>query len=79
MFTIIGKNSPGDMTSMVEAMLPMFTKYNVDMYFAGHDHRLEVRLISMHRNVFNALITDIFAMNYSICNTLPPAATPWTS
>eukprot|EP01041_Mallomonas_annulata_P012253 gene12253-25750_t len=36
-----GKNSPGDMTSMVEAVLPLFEKYQVDMYFAGHDHRLE--------------------------------------
>eukprot|EP01036_Dinobryon_divergens_P039010 gene39010-51306_t len=36
-----GKNSPGDMTSMVEAVYPLLEKYNVDMYLCGHDHRLE--------------------------------------
>eukprot|EP01041_Mallomonas_annulata_P000627 gene627-1214_t len=36
-----GKNSPGDMTSMVEAVYPLLEKYNVDMYLCGHDHILE--------------------------------------
>eukprot|EP01041_Mallomonas_annulata_P000624 gene624-1208_t len=36
-----GKNSPGDMTSMVETVYPLLEKYNVDMYLCGHDHRLE--------------------------------------
>lgn len=37
----IGKNSPGDMTTMVELLLPSFEKYQVDAYLAGHDHLLE--------------------------------------
>eukprot|EP00607_Mallomonas_marina_P004702 CAMPEP_0182429262 /NCGR_PEP_ID=MMETSP1167-20130531/25635_1 /TAXON_ID=2988 /ORGANISM="Mallomonas Sp, Strain CCMP3275" /LENGTH=730 /DNA_ID=CAMNT_0024612675 /DNA_START=161 /DNA_END=2353 /DNA_ORIENTATION=- len=36
-----GKNAPGDMTTMVEMMYPYLEKYDVDMYLAGHDHRLE--------------------------------------
>jgi len=36
-----GKNSPGDMTSMVEAVYPLLAKYNVDVYYAGHDHLLQ--------------------------------------
>jgi len=36
-----GKNSPGDMTTLVEILYPILEKYNVDVYLCGHDHFLE--------------------------------------
>ena len=38
----LGKNSPGDMTTLVELMYPILEKYNVDAYICGHDHILQV-------------------------------------
>ena len=40
----LGKNAPGDLTSMVEAVFPLLQKYHVDMYLCGHDHLLQVLL-----------------------------------
>jgi len=36
-----GKNSPGDVTTLVENLYPILEKYKVDVYFCGHDHLLQ--------------------------------------
>jgi len=36
-----GKDSPGDMTTLVETLYPILEKYRVDVYLCGHDHLLQ--------------------------------------
>jgi len=36
-----GKNTVGDMRSMVEVVYPWLEKFNVDLYLSGHEHHLE--------------------------------------
>eukprot|EP01041_Mallomonas_annulata_P002192 gene2192-4263_t len=36
-----GTNSNGDISDMVDNLLPVLQQYNVDLYIAGHDHFLE--------------------------------------
>lgn len=41
-YEIFGSGEHGDMESLKTLLLPMFRKYNVDAYFNGHEHFLEL-------------------------------------
>ena len=61
------------MAELVEQLDPLLVKYNVDAYFAGHDHAA----YHMQRNSIDYFISGAGAMTDKTVSTLSQASTKW--